>query len=255
MNANNDRRSQSTESSTQMVASSQLGSQTQNSASSVTQSSAKIASSSSNYQPNSITDNDTYSTQESYVFPKSRRQDTNFVPTYARVVNNCLPNAGTITPRQHITSQCPTKEEISKICEEKIETSVNKLVSKLSAFIIEILGLQLMNESKRQRSLLMASVVRNHFGGEVSEEIISAIHTREDGKRKDSIKSNETLPQTEANQHQRKNSVSSNNSIVETVVPESDEDDGSIRSQSPDKGKTPRINTRGSRKKKGKKYH
>ena len=57
-------------------------------------------------------------------------------------------------------------------CQELIATTVSSLFAKMSALLVEIFSLNLHQEGKKERQMLLIGMVRNHFGPQISEPLL-----------------------------------------------------------------------------------
>ena len=62
--------------------------------------------------------------------------------------------------------------KILEKCQEAIAASVSTLFSKFSTLLLELFTTNLFNEGKREREMLLLSLIRNHFGSNISDPLL-----------------------------------------------------------------------------------
>lgn len=79
---------------------------------------------------------------------------------------------------ESLVARCSTivesslEERLVEKCTTLIESSLESFFSKLSAFFIELFSMNILNENKNQRKLLLIGLIRNHFGSNISQPIL-----------------------------------------------------------------------------------
>ena len=68
------------------------------------------------------------------------------------------------------------EDSVLEKCLRHLDNSIESLFSRLSKFLLEVFSANLSLENKRQRELLLISMVRNHFGPTVGDNLLSSFH-------------------------------------------------------------------------------
>ena len=132
----------------------------------------------------------------------------------------------------------PDGDRILDRCQQLISTTMTSLFSKFSALLFEVFSLNLLEEGKRERQVLLINMIRNHFGADVSNPLLKQY--------KDSTPSTPSgsLPASQSAKAVRAAKAAANGAAGKKGVPVSEP--GGSRSKTP----APHVATRGSTRKK-----
>ena len=76
-----------------------------------------------------------------------------------------------------ILQKCSTviekcQDHVLRKCQDAIASTVSSLFAKLSALLVEVFSLNLHQEGKKERQMLLIGMVRNHFGPQISDPLL-----------------------------------------------------------------------------------
>lgn len=123
---------------------------------------------------------DVHQSQGSYIIPRRYPREP---VSYASAVSSSAGSTSIVgvpadNPSQfnesRIADQCESRvyrrceETLLTKCQDLIESTVTSLFTKMSALLLELFSLNLHNEGKKERQVLLLGLIRNHFGDAIS---------------------------------------------------------------------------------------
>ena len=75
-------------------------------------------------------------------------------------------------PTPEAPPEAPPASAVLAQCQAAVSASMESLFTKLSAFLVEVFSLNLLEEGKRERKMLLIGLIRNHFGGTYSDPLL-----------------------------------------------------------------------------------